>query len=143
VNTKKVVDGREVQCFSSEFYFNRGHQGGMDTKTLTLGQDVYMFSSGIYLNRGKVIAVSPSGAEIRSLDGELLKFDANGKETDAGRLERLGFGPTPGDRFHTALFNGAPEFQAWELDNIPFAEHTALIEQQRRDWAAKKKFKAD
>ena len=139
MNTKKMVDGQEVQCFSSAFYFNRGQQGGMDTKTLAVGQDVYMFSSGIYLNQGNVVAVSPSGAEVRSLQGELIKFDANGRETDAGRRERLGFGPTPGDRFHTALFNGAPEFQPWELDGMPFAERTVLIEQQRREWEAQKK----
>ena len=138
MNTKKVVGGREVQCFSSEFYFNRGWRGSINTNSLLIGQDVYMFSSGIYLNRGKVVAVTPSGAEVRAQDGTLMQFDANGRETDAGRRDRLGFGPSPDSRFHTALWNSAPEFQPWELDDMPFAERTALIEQQRRDWEAKK-----
>lgn len=65
-----------------------------------------MFSSGIYLNRGKVVAVTPSGAEVRAQDGTLMQFDANGRETDAGRRDRLGFGPSPDSRFHTAAHIG-------------------------------------
>jgi hypothetical protein len=138
MNTKKVVDGREVQMFSSEFYFNRGFQGSKDTKTLVVGQDVYMFSSGVYLDSGKVVGVNPSGAEVRTDQGVLVRFDANGKETDDSRRDRLGFGPDPESKFHIALWFGAPEFQPWELDDMHFAERTALIEQQRRDWRAKK-----
>jgi hypothetical protein len=138
VNTKKLVDGREVQTFSSAFYFNRGYQGSKDTRTLVVGQDVYMFSSGVYLDSGKVVGVHPAGAEVRTHQGVLVRFDASGKETDNSRRERLGFGPSPGDRFHNFLWFSAPEFQAWELDDMPFAERTVLIEQQRRDWEAKK-----
>jgi hypothetical protein len=97
-----------------------------------------MFSSGVYLDSGKVVGVNPSGAEVRTHQGVLVRFDANGKETDDSRRDRLGFGPDPESKFHTALWFGAPEFQSWELDDMPFAERTPLIEQQRRDWQAKK-----
>jgi hypothetical protein len=139
VNTKKSVDGREVQVFSSELYINRGKRGCLNTKALMVGQDVYMFSSEIYVNRGKVVGVTPSGVEVRTHDGELLQFDANGKEADASRRDRLGFGPSPESKFHTVLWHSAPEFQPWELDDMPFAERSLLLEQARRDWEAKKK----
>jgi hypothetical protein len=138
VNTKKLVDGREVQTFSSELYINRAKRADMDTKTLVVGQDVYMFSSEIYVNQGKVVGVTPSGAEVRTHDGVLFQFDANGKETDASRRDRLGFGPSPESKFHAVLWHSAPEFQPWELDDMPFAERTVLLEQARRDWHAKK-----
>src|SRR5215831_10384429 len=113
MNTKKVVDGREVQCFSSAFYLNRAKPGCVNPATLVVGQDVYMFSSGIYLNQGKVVAVTPSSTEVRTIDGELLRFDIYGRETDASRRDRLGFGPSPDSKFHTSLWNSAPEFQPW------------------------------
>jgi hypothetical protein len=78
----------------------------MDTKTLVVGQDVYMLS-GCYLCWGEVVKVTPSGVEVQTSKGELLRFDSDGKGLNEGTYE-----------------NGR-----WELDDIPFAERTALIEQ--------------
>jgi hypothetical protein len=76
----------------------------MDTRKLVAGQYVHMVSSGIYANAGKVVKVTPTGVEVRTFYGHLLIFDANGNETDASRRERLGFGPSPGDKFLSMLW---------------------------------------
>ena len=73
-----------------------------------------MVSSGIYGRGGIVVKVTPSGVEVKS-GGLLLQFDANGKELDVSRQERLGFGPSPGDKFITMLWEVAPECRPWEL----------------------------
>lgn len=105
----------------------------MDTKTLVVGQEVYMLG-GVYINMGKVVEVRSSGVdvlifklpwEMRVVDEKMLvRFDNNGKEYSRS-YEKLGF----------------PEWvpEGWELDDIPFAERTALMEQARRDYEARKK----
>jgi hypothetical protein len=111
----------------------------MDTKTLVVGQDVYMVRSEIYaLGKGKVAKVTPDGVEVHS-GNELLRFDKDGNELDVSRRDRLGFGPSPESKFHTVLWQSAPEFGPLHLDDIPFAERTALLEQSTRDYEAKKK----
>jgi hypothetical protein len=103
---------------------------------LVVGQEVDVAYCQRANRRGKVVKVMPSGVEVEVAD--LLSFDSNGRETDASRRERLGFGPTPGDRFLNFLWHSAPEFGPWNLDDMPFAERTALLEQARRDHEAKR-----
>jgi hypothetical protein len=103
----------------------------MDTKTLVVGQKVYMVSGGCYGNTGEVVKVTPDGVEVRTsppslrnlygmhpatlpTEGELIRFDKDGKETDASRSERLGLDPSESS-FHTELWRFAPEAAAWEL----------------------------
>jgi hypothetical protein len=88
----------------------------MDTSTLVIGQKVSMTKSGIYGEWGEVVEVSPSGVAVKTEDGELLRFDKNGRQTDASRRDTLGFGPSPESKFHTVLWFSAPECQPWEID---------------------------
>ena len=104
----------------------------MDAKTLVVGQDVYIVRGEIYaLGKGKVVKVTPDGVEVQSGD-ERLQFDKDGKELDVSRRDRLGFGPSPESKFHTVLWQSAPEFGPLHLDDMPFAERTALLEQAAR-----------
>ncbi len=112
----------------------------IDIKSLVVGQEVYMFS-GVYMNTGKVVKVTPSGVDVQT-DRELVRFDKDGNETDVGRRDRLGFGPSPESKFHTVLWQFAPEFAPWQLDDIPFAERTASLEQEARKWEAFNKVRA-
>jgi hypothetical protein len=100
----------------------------MNTRTLVVGQEVFLVSNEIYCDVGKVVAVTPQGVDVQT-DRELFRFDINGKETDAGRRERLGFGPSPGDKFHTLLWFSAPEFQPWKIEEIS-AQELALFKQR-------------
>jgi len=108
-----------------------------------VGQEVYMLS-GIYILKGKVVEVTPSGVVVEELPwpwipdskgGTIFHFDHNGNEPDVSHCNRLGFGPSPEDKFHTVLWCSAPEFQPWHLDDMPLAERTALIEKksERKD----------
>jgi hypothetical protein len=86
----------------------------MDTKTLVVGQEVHLIS-GIYdYGKGKVVEITPLGVVVQA-DAGVLRFDNNGKELDVSRRDRLGFGPSPENTFHTVLWQCAPEFQPWEL----------------------------
>jgi hypothetical protein len=117
--------------------------GKVDTKTLVVGQDVYMFS-GCYGNKGKVVKVTPSGADVQTgvmQDNgtwnahELLHFDNNGRsyvtelpssyDSAAHPLSPWGWNG-----------NGTYECGPWELDDVPFADRTALLEQKAREWKA-------
>ena len=49
----------------------------MDTKTLVVGQDVYV-ENKIRSNKGTVIKVTPSGVEVQTETGILLRFDNDG-----------------------------------------------------------------
>lgn len=84
-----------------------------------------------------MVKVTPSGVEVQVAD--LLRFDNDGNELDVSRRDRLGFGPSPEDKFYTSLWQSAPEFGPWHLDDMPFPERTALLEQKARDYEAKKK----
>ena len=96
--------------------------------TLVVGQDVDVAYCQRKDRKGKVVKVTPTGVEVEVTD--LLRFDNNGTETDASRRDRLGFGPSPEDKFHTSLWQSTPEFGPWQLDDMPFTERTALIEQK-------------
>jgi len=88
----------------------------LSMKTLTVGEDVLLVSNEIYYKTGTVIAVTPSGYGVQTVD-ELIRLDNDGKETEVGRLERLGFGPSPGDNFHNVLWFSAPEFQPYQIED--------------------------
>jgi hypothetical protein len=109
-------------------------------KNWVVGQEVSI-ESGVYGCKGKVVKVTPDGVEVlkeafkndellRSVStlpldlqeeciaknkAELLRFDNEGNELDDSRRARLGFGPSPDDKFHTVLWNTAPECQPWHL----------------------------
>jgi hypothetical protein len=92
---------------------------GIDTKKLVVGQEVYMVCGEIYSpSKGKVAKVTPDGVEVQC-GNERLRFDNDGNELDESRRERLGFGPSPESKFHTILWQCAPEFQPYHLDDIP------------------------
>lgn len=100
----------------------------MDTTKLVVGQDVLLVSNGIYRLVGTVVAVTPSGVDVQTgvmqIDGtwnshELMRFDREGKETEASRCDRLGFEPSPGDKFHNIIWFSAPESHPYEIqENI-------------------------
>jgi hypothetical protein len=96
--------------------------------TLVIGQDVEVAYCQRKARKGKVVKFTPTGVEVEVSD--LLQFDNDGYELDVCRRDRLGFGPSPGDKFHTSLWQSAPEFAPWHLDDMPFAERTALLEQK-------------
>ena len=76
--------------------------------TLVVGQDVDVAYCQRKDRKGKVVKVTPTDVEVEVTD--LLRFGNNGTETDASRRDRLGFGPSPDDKFHTTLWQSAPEF---------------------------------
>jgi hypothetical protein len=95
------------------------------------GKTVRVTASGVERDRrGKVVKVTPEGVDVEVVD--LLRFDNDGYELDVSRRDRFGFGPSPEDKFYTALWESAPEFAPWHLDDMPFAERTALLEQHAR-----------
>ena len=69
---------------------------------------------------------------------DLLRFGNDGYELDVSRRDRLGFGPSPGEKFYNSLWYSAPEFAPWHLDDMPFAERTAWLEQAARNYEAKR-----
>jgi len=121
----------------------------MDTKTLVVGQDVYMFS-GCYWNKGKVVKVTPSGVDVQTSEellrsgdlnlrayGELLHFDDNGRsyvtelpsshDSTAHPLSPWGWDG-----------NGTYECGPWYIDDMPFTERKAWLEQGARDYEARR-----
>src|SRR5258705_1195217 len=98
--------------------------GKVDTKTLVVGQDVYMFS-GCYVNKGKVVKVTRSGADVQT-DNGLVHFDNNGRSyvTELPSDYDPSAHPMSPWRWDG---NGTFECGPWELDDIPFAERTALL----------------
>ena len=82
---------------------------------LVAGQDVSMFS-GCYRTGSKVVKVTPEGVDVDAY--ELLHFDKDGRSY----LTEL---PGPQDWKP----NGTYECGPWYLDDMPFTERTALLEQ--------------
>lgn len=108
--------------------------GKVNTKTLVVGQDVYMFS-GVYGNTGKVVKVTPLGVDVQTAD-EVLHFDTNGRSyvTELQPSYDPTAHPLSPWRWDG---NGTYECGPWELDDMPFAERTALLEQRWADWRRK------
>ena len=57
-----------------------------------------------------MVKVTPSGVEVQVAD--LLRFDNDGNELDVSRRDRLGFGPSPEDKFYTSLWQVFP-YHSW------------------------------
>ena len=72
-------------------------------KNLVVGQEVLLF--GIGFLDGKVISVFPT-IDVQSADG-LMKFDKDGKETEASRCHRLGVAE--------GEYGPGPEWEPWEI----------------------------
>ena len=98
---------------------------------LVVGQDVDVAYCHRKDRRGKVVKVTPTGVEVEVAD--VLRFGNDRYELDDCRRDRLGFGPSPGDKFYNSLWFSAPEFGPWHLDDMTFAERTALLEQAARE----------
>jgi hypothetical protein len=71
-----------------------------------------------------VVAVTPSSVDVQS-SRQRFRFDNDGKETDASRRDRLGFGPSPESKLDTVLWQLAPEFQSWEIEELSAEEFAA------------------
>ena len=92
----------------------------MDTKTLLVGQKVYL-ESGCYGDTGTVVEldvdwrvrhnVIPSGMDVQAEHEGLLRFDDGGTQCEG---------------------NGTFECGPWHIDDMPFAERKALIEEAAR-----------
>jgi hypothetical protein len=104
----------------------------MDAKTLGVGQEVYIFDDCYNRDNGTVTRITPSfvevtikvtriapgftppGMELKIGDELLLKFDRNGQGED-GQFTPGGYG-------------------VWHIDDMPFAERTALLDEAARKW---------
>jgi len=90
----------------------------MDTTKLVVGQNVYMLcSDGVCMLKGHVVKITPEGVDVQfgaeqvggALNAyEMKHFDKDGKER--------------GERTY--------DFYHYELDDMPFAERTALRKQK-------------
>jgi hypothetical protein len=112
----------------------------MDTTKLKVGQDVYMVS-GPYRTTGIVLKVTRSGVEVlASLDvaytsrgkiihktREVWRFDSKGKACDSRGTGMFEPGP-----WENGGIPGTLECGAWILDDMPFAERKAELEEDRR-----------
>jgi hypothetical protein len=83
---------------------------GNDKKILplTVGQYVYMFS-GCYMCVGEVVKIMPLDVDVLTREGRLLGFDRDGTG-------------------HSSTYECGP----WYIDDMPFAERTALFEEAER-----------
>ncbi len=85
----------------------------IDIKSLVIGQEVYVLS-GVYICKGRVVEITPSGiVHVRTKDTPPLHFDKDGREIN--NIDALEGGP-------------------WHLDDMPFAERTASLEQIAWQW---------
>jgi hypothetical protein len=150
VDTKTLVVGQDVYMLKPPYPFWFCIDEGKVVKVTPEGVDVQVVdrqtADAAYCQRkdrgDKAINITPSCVEVQVADlqtADLIRFDTSGKETDVSRRERLGFGPSPGDKFYNSLWYSAPEFGPWHLDDMPFSERTALLEQKARDFNARKK----
>ena len=96
----------------------------MDTKLLAVGQDIYMYS-GPYMRKGKVVEITSSGVEVQTAN-ELLQFDCNVNLRTLAELLRFDNAGRGSDE------EGTYECGAWFIDDMPFAEREALLEQKER-----------
>jgi hypothetical protein len=94
----------------------------MDTKTLVVGQDVHIVS-GPYFWRGKVVKATPEGVEVHTKEELLPSGDLNLR---CGMEQLLHFDNAGKGRDE----EGTYECGAWYIDDMPFAERTAWLEQE-------------
>jgi hypothetical protein len=95
----------------------------VDTSRLAVGQEVYMYpgSRGYGYWKGKVVKITSAGVEVRleaPIEGEsLVRFGNWGTEL----------------MVDWDKWDCAPEQRPWILDDIPFADRTAELEQAARE----------
>jgi hypothetical protein len=149
MDTTKLVVGQDVYMLKPPYPFWFCIDEGKVVKVTPEGVDVQVVdrqtADAAYCQRkdrgDKAIKITPSRVEVQVADlqtADMIRFDTSGKETDVSRRDRLGFGPSE-DPFYNSLWHSAPEFGPWHLDDMPFAERTALIEQKARDFNAREK----
>jgi len=102
----------------------------MDTKTLVVGQKVVM-GSGPYGCLGTVVKVTPEGVIVRTdlhsnitLEGQLCRFDINGKACDSSDLGYESITQKGG-------IPGTHEGGPWELTDHDATAFLQSIEQER------------
>jgi hypothetical protein len=141
MDTKTLVVGQDVYLLKPPYPFYFCIDEGKVVKVTPDGVDVQVVdrqtADAAYCQRkdsgDKAIKIAPSRVEVQVADlqtGNLIRFDTSGKETDVSRRDRLGFGPSPEDKFYTSLWQSAPEFGPWHLDNMPFEKRKHLLGNQ-------------
>ena len=98
----------------------------MDTKTLMVGQDIYMYS-GPYWWWGKVVTITSDGVDVQTREEILPSGDLN-LRCGTEQLLRFDNAGTGSDE------EGTYECGAWHIDDIPFAERTALHVEAALQW---------
>jgi hypothetical protein len=141
MDTKTLVVGQDVYMLKPPYPFWFCIDEGMVVNVTPEGVDVQVVdrqtADAAYCQRkdrgDKAIKITSSRVEVQVADlqtADLIRFDTSGKETDVSRRDRLGFGPSPEDKFYNFLWHSAPEFGPWHLDNMPFEKRKHLLENQ-------------
>jgi hypothetical protein len=150
MDTKTLVVGQDVYMLKPPYPFWFCFDEGKVVKVTPERVDVQVVdrqtANAAYCQRkdrgDKAIKITPSRGketdvgrcvEVQVADlqtADMIRFDTSGKETDVSRRDRLGFGPSPEDRFYTSLWYSAPEFGPWHLDDMPFEKRKHLLENQ-------------
>jgi hypothetical protein len=146
MDTTKLVVGQEVYMFcGAECYgFAKGEvvkitSAGVEVKSGELWGLGRMEIGSELTGRGiritsSVVDTEFWGQESRRMEEiGIVRFDNNGIELEADRRKRHGFEPGPDfshDRFMQSVWYGAPECGPWQLDDMPFEERTAKIEER-------------
>jgi hypothetical protein len=150
MDTKTLVVGQDVYMLKPPYPFWFCFDVGKVVKVTPEGVDVQVVdrqtANAAYCQRkergDKAIKITPSRGketdvgrrvEVQVADlqtADMIRFDTSGQETDVSRRDRLGFGPSPEDKFYTSLWYSAPEFGPWHLDDMPFEKRKHLLENQ-------------
>ena len=150
MDTTKLVVGQDVYMLKPPYPFWFCFDEGKVVKVTPEGVDVQVVdrqtANAAYCQRkergDKAIKITPSRGketdvgrrvEVQVADlqtADMIRFDTSGQETDVSRRDRLGFGPSPEDKFYTSLWYSAPEFGPWHLDDMPFEKRKHLLENQ-------------
>jgi hypothetical protein len=150
MDTTTLVVGQDVYMLKPPYPFWFCFDEGKVVKVTPEGLDVQVVdrqtANAAYCQRkergDKAIKITPSRGketdvgrrvEVQVADlqtADMIRFDTSGQETDVSRRDRLGFGPSPEDKFYTSLWYSAPEFGPWHLDDMPFEKRKHLLENQ-------------
>jgi len=145
MDTSKLVVGQVVYmfCGATAYGFAKGEvakitSAGVEVKSAELWGPGHMEIGPGSKDRGIKIAASVVDTERWGRESQrleevgIVRLDSNGIELEADRRKRHGFEPGPGfsqDRFMQSVWYGAPECGPWQLDELPFEERTAKIEE--------------
>jgi len=144
MDTSKLVVGQVVYmfCGATAYGFAKGEvvkitSEGVEVKSAELWGPGHMEIASGSKDRGikitaSVVDTERWGRESASEEVGIVRLDNNGIELEADRRKRHGFEPGPEfsqDRFMQSVWYGAPECGPWQLDELPFEERTAKIEE--------------